>query len=275
MPASAPRARNTAERLAVLAHRLTDRDRRLCRLVWEHRALTTMQCTELCFPSRHAATHRLVLLTRLGVLDRFRPFRATGSAPYHYVLGAMGAEILAAEQGKTPSELGYNRAQALTLAHSPQLNHLIAVNGFFAALTATARRRPDAALLAWWSERRCRQRWGRLVRPDGFGRWAEAGRTVEFFLEVDMGTETIAKVAHKLHGYADLATGSGIWTPTLLWLPSPAREAEIRRAIGTPLVPVATASGPIPDPAAAVWLPVGEHDSRRVRLTALGSRDDE
>ncbi len=255
----------------MLARRLTDRDRRVCRLLWEHRVLTTEQLTSLCFLSRHAATHRLLLLKRLDVLDRFRPFRKTGSAPFHYVLGDVGAHILAAEQGKTVPELGYTRAQTLRIAHSQSLAHQVGVNGFFAALAASARQRVDAALTAWWSERRCTQRWGHLVRPDGYGRWTEGGQAVEFFLEYDTGSETLARVAAKLNGYTDLATASGIWTPLLLWLPSPGREAEIRRAISTPRVPVATAYGPHTDPAAAVWLPVGE-DDRRIRLAALRSR---
>lgn len=272
-PARSPRPHRATDRLAALAHRLTDRDRRVCRLLWEHRVLTTDQLTSLCFPSRHAATHRLLLLQRLDVVDRFRPFRATGSAPFHYVLGTMGAHILAAEQGTTASELGYIRSQALAVAHSQRLAHLVGVNGFFAALAATASHRVDAALTAWWSERRCTQRWGHLVRPDGYGRWTEAGTTVEFFLEYDTGTETITRVANKLNGYTDLATGSGIRTPLLLVLPSPRREAEIRRAIGTVPVPVATASGLITDPAAPVWLPTEARE--RVRLSALGNRSDE
>lgn len=267
------RATSANERLALLARRLTERDRRVCRLLWEHRVLTTEQLTSLCFPSRHAATHRLLLLKRLDVVDRFRPFRATGSAPFHYVLGTTGAHVLAAEQGKTPTELGYSRSQAMAVAHSQRLAHTVGVNGFFAALAATARGRVDAALTAWWSERRCAQRWGHLVRPDGYGRWSEAGTTVEFFLEYDTGTETISRVASKLNGYTDLATASGIWTPLLLLLPNPSRETEIRRAIATSPVPVATAFGSIPDPAAAVWLPVNGREDHRIRLAALGSRD--
>ena len=272
-PQRPARASSAADQLAALARRLTDRDRRLCRLLWEHRVLTTDQLTSLCFPSRHAATHRLLLLERLDVVDRFRPFRATGSAPFHYVLGSVGAHVLAAEQGKTPAELGYSRSQTLALAHSQRLAHTVGVNGFFAALAATARGRVDAALTAWWSERRCTQRWGHLVRPDGYGRWSEAGTTVEFFLEYDTGTETISRVVGKLAGYADLATASGIQTPLLLLLPGAGREAEIRRAIGPPVIPVATAVHPVADPAGVVWLPVGGHDER-VRLAAVADRHD-
>jgi hypothetical protein len=264
-----PRPHRTTDRLAALARRLTDRDRRVCRLLWEHRVLTTQQLTSLCFPSRHAATHRLLQLQRLDVVDRFRPFRPTGSAPFHYVLGTMGAHILAAEQATTPSELGYSRGQTLAIAHSQRLGHLVGVNSFFAALAATASRRIDAALTAWWSERRCAQRWGHLVRPDGYGRWTEAGTTVEFFLEYDTGTETITRVANKLTGYTDLATASGIQTPLLLVVPSSRREVEVRRAIGTVPIPVATASSPIADPAAQVWLPTEVRE--RVRLAALGT----
>jgi hypothetical protein len=62
--------------------------------------------------------------------------------------------------------------------------------------------------------------------------------------------------------------GSGVQTPLLLVLPSPGREAEVRRAIGIPGIPAATAANPIIDPAAPLWLEVGKHDER-VRLAAL------
>lgn len=38
------------------------------------------------------------------------------------------------------------------------------------------------------------------VRPDGFGEWHEDGRPVEFFLELDRGTDTLARLAEKLPG---------------------------------------------------------------------------
>ena len=60
--------RSVAERLAGLAGRLTDRDRTLCRLLHEHRVLTTAQLTDLAFPGRNAAEHRLAILHQLGAL---------------------------------------------------------------------------------------------------------------------------------------------------------------------------------------------------------------
>ena len=259
--------------LAELAGRLTDRDRELCRLVWEHRVLTSLHCAQVVFASPITARHRLVLLVRLRVLDRFRPTwpRGEGSPPWHYVLGPAGAAVLAVEQGITVAQLGWRRDRALRVAHFPQLAHLIGVNGFFSALAAHARRRRDAALVAWWSERRCAERWGQLVRPDGYGRWRQAGAEVDFFLEYDRGTEDLGRLLGKLDGYAELAVVSRIATPVLFWLPSPAREASFRTAVGTPAVPLATASasaGAVP--AGPVWLPLpAEPRTGRVPLVAL------
>jgi hypothetical protein len=108
-----------ALKLAALAGRLTNRDRRLCRLLWEHRVLTSHQLTQLAFRHLDTAEDRLRTLTQLQVLDRFRPRRDTASAPYHYVLGPLGAAVLAAERGSTVTDLGYRRATMLAIAHHP------------------------------------------------------------------------------------------------------------------------------------------------------------
>jgi Replication-relaxation len=234
--------RSTAERLAALAGRLTGRDRQLCRLLAEHRVLTTPQLVDLAFGSRNAAEHRLALLHRLGVVDRFRPHRTPGSAPYHYLLGPLGAALLAAQHEQDPAQVGYRRDRTLALAHSQRLQHLLGVNGFFTALARTARDHADAALEVWWSEQRCAARWGQLVRPDGYGRWREHQQRVDFFLEYDRGSEPVGRLAGKLAGYLELAHASGIATPLLLRLPGSAREAAARRALAGSSLPVATAS---------------------------------
>jgi hypothetical protein len=248
---------STADRLAALAGRLTDRDRRLCQLLWEHRVLTTLQLTQLAFPSADAAEHRLVILHRLGLVDRFRPHHTPGSAPYHYVLGSLGAAVLAAQTDQDPAALGYRRDRTLALAHSQRLAHLVGVNGFFSALASTARHHPDAELERWWSEQRCTQHWGGLVRPDGYGRWRQQHRQVDFFLEYDRGTQAPHRLAGKLGGYHDLTHASGISTPLLIWLPTPSREATIRHALAGTSLPVATAT-PTSDqsPAGPLWQPL-------------------
>jgi hypothetical protein len=267
----APGGRSAATRLATLAGRVTDRDRTLCRLLHEHRVLTSGQLTDLAFPSRNAAEHRLAVLHQLGVVDRFRPRHSPGSAPYHYVLGPLGAALLAAEADQDPAELGYRRDRALALAHSQRLSHLLGVNSFFSSLARAARGHPDAALEGWWSEQRCAAQWGRLVRPDGYGRWREHDTRVEFFLEYDRGSEPLARLAGKLPGYLALAQATGIRTPLLLWLPTPAREAATRQALAGSSLPIATAT-PQPDhtPAGPLWLPLQTTGPRR-RLAQLAS----
>jgi hypothetical protein len=249
--------RSTADRLAALAGRLTDRDRRLCQLLHEHRVLTTGQLTQLAFPSANAAEHRLTILHRLRLVDRFRPHHTPGSAPYHYVLGPLGAALLAAQADQDPATFGYRRDRTLALAHSQRLAHLVGVNGFFCALAQDARHHQDAELERWWSEQRCTQQWGGLIRPDGYGRWREHHRRIDFFLEYDRGTEAPHRLAGKLTGYLQLAQASGIHTPLLVWLPTPARETTIRQTVAGTSLPVATATpDPNHSPAGPLWLPL-------------------
>ena len=265
-------SRHGAEQLADLASRLTTRDRELAHLLAEHQVLTTDQCEALLAASRVTLGHRLVELARLQVVDRFRPLTqvGAGSAPYHYVLGLAGAAVLAAEQGIDPAALGYRRDQTLAVAHSGRLlTHLVGVNGFFAALAQAARTRPGAKLVCFWPAARCAERWGTIVRPDAYGRWAEPAGEVDFFLEHDpAGDIPDERLAGKLAGHDDLALGSGIATPVLVWASTPEREAAVRRLPPPALVPVATSVQALGSPADQVWLPLGRAEPRRT-LAAL------
>jgi hypothetical protein len=272
----APRLRVTAELLASLAARLTARDRWLLGMLHDHRVLTTHHIAHLAFGTIGAATHRLLILHRLRVLDRFRPLVPVGSAPLHYILGPAGAAVLAAERNINITELGYRPDHALAIAHSTQLTHTVGVNGFFTALVAHARAsngRPS--LEAWWSERRCAAAWGAVVRPDGYGRWREHDLLVDFFLEYDTGTEPLHRVAAKLTAYRRLTQATGINTPVLFQLPSPRREHALRQSLARPPVPVATTNAHVlasagRDPAGPIWLPHGPTaDRARVRLTQV------
>lgn len=274
--------RYTPAVLAALAVRLTHRDRHILRMVWEHRVLTAPQITELAFPSGDTARKRLLQLHGMGVLDRFAPSLpvGAGTAPYHYVIGEAGAAVLAAEDGIDFAAFGYRRDRVLAIAYSQNLTHTVGVNGFFTALTAHARTATNAELVAWWSEHRCTTVWGNTTRPDAYGHWSEDGAAVDFFLEYDTGTETLDKVAHKLHGYAALARSTGITTPLLFWTHSEEREANLRTRLNahpaSPAMPIATASrspisAPTADgPAGPIWLPLHSR-SLRVRLAELRS----
>jgi hypothetical protein len=261
--------------MSLLAQRLTPRDRYVMRMLYEHRVLTTRQIAELAFGSYSAAAHRLPVLYWLRAVDRFRLFRPLGggSAPWHYILDEPGAHVIAAEDGLTIADLAYRHDRVIAIQHSRQLTHTIGVNGFFTALAAVARPDPSKALLKWWSERRCAQRWGDIVKPDAYARWYDDAKVIDFFLEYDTGTETLDRVVAKLDAYADLARTTGITTPVLFWFPTTAREVNFRNHLTQqPTVPAATAAAQTPfaasHPAAPVWLPLGQTGPRH-RLIGL------
>lgn len=273
------RSANTSAHQAALAPRLTPRDRWLLRMLHEHRILTTAQIRQLAFPSARSTAKRLLELYRWRLVDRFRTFVPTGTSPAHYVLDTAGATALAAQHGLEPKQLGYRHDRAVGIAHSLRLAHTVGVNGWFTALVAHARRDTGARLAAWWSETRCACNFGDLARPDGYGRWTQFGRHIEFFLEYDLGTEPTTRVAAKLYDYAALATTTGITTPVLIWVPTARREATVSRAVAQTwrqlddpsAVPVATAAADLltaedaaadgGSPAAHVWQPL-DHNHR-------------
>jgi hypothetical protein len=246
--------------LAALAF-LTDRDRWLLDVLDEHQVLTTSQLTALAFPSSDVAQRRLLKLTRLDVLDRFRWHIPLGSQPWHYTLGILGDALVATARGVDPPRPAEHRARITRLATNPRLRHLIGVNGLFVALAAHARTHPGTALDAWWSEQHCATRTAPFAHPDGYGRWTDGPRTTGFFVEYDTGTEPLTRVVAKLPGYADLATAGGPNIPILIWVPTARRETTLQTKLAdtaTPLT-VATASAELTDalgcgPAGPVWL---------------------
>lgn len=272
------RAASSVEHQAMLASRLTARDKWLLALLHEHRVLTIGQIQDAAFPSDRSARQRLRELYLWRAVSRFQPFQQLGSAGMHYVLGPAGAAVLAAEHGLEVKDLGYRHDRAMGIAHNQRLAHTVGVNDFFTSLIARtrhARTSTGEALATWWSESRCARHFGDLVIPDGYGRWRtgrdSTRREMEWFLEFDTGTESLTKVGRKLHGYAQLAESTGIATPVLVWLPTSRREAGARTALARvhaglddpAAVPVATAAAdlldpaaPHPSPAEAVWLPL-------------------
>ncbi len=262
--------------IARLAGKLTRRDRWLLRMLHEHRVLTTTQIITLGYGAPRRVQTRLGDLYRLRAIDRFRPLATAGSAPYHWVLDAAGAEVLAVEDALTPAELGYRRDRALDIAFSPRLAHTTGTNSFFTALAAA--RDGGGELACWWSERRCAAVWGDLARPDGYGLWRDPdGQAADFFAEYDTGSEDLPQVMAKLSGYRELAARTGIATPVLFWLASGPRREQHLRALLTaagpvPGVPVATttpaSAAAAGGPAGAAWLPAWQ-PGPRLRLARL------
>jgi hypothetical protein len=92
---------------------------------------------------------------------------------------------------------------------------------------------------------------------------------MEFFLEYDRGTETLARLASKLDGYARFEAERGVAAWVLFAFTSARREATARRALCRSDVAVATAVVP-PDgrPRGAIWLPL-DTEGERICLAEL------
>jgi DNA-binding CsgD family transcriptional regulator len=275
-------ARNEVAILSVSSH-LTDRDREVVRLVARHRMLTTDQLAALSFGSLTTARHRLSVLVRLGVLRRFRPHREVGSAPWHYVLGPVGAALLGQEDRDEKKWVPQVRAdRQLALERSQRLGHMTGASWFFVALARHARH-ASAELLRWDSEREATEflyqypGLGSLPHPDGMGIWAEGGRDIAFLLEYDTGTEHLPQLAGKLLGYADLARdpgGQAFRIPILFCFPTARREQTARNALAATRasrdLQIATAAldPRVTSPAGRVWMPLHD-DHGQMRLIDL------
>jgi hypothetical protein len=223
--------RDIDARLLAVVGRLTERDRTICRLLDDHRVLTTPQVADVGFTGERRARMRLAELYALDIVDRFRPQSWGSPAPFHWVLGPLGAALVAAETGVDLSDLSWRRTLAHDLAASQRLAHLVGLNGFFTGLLRSARTR--------------------------YGIWTEHGTALPFLVEYDNGTEPLDRLAAKLSGYARLAAAAGHPNWVLFSFPSPRRERDARRVLDHPGVPVATAwraPGTVAD--AAIWLPV-------------------
>lgn len=271
-------ARLTASVVAGELTRLTPRDRHLLDLLDQHKTLTTDQLVDVAFGSLGRARNRLNTLLSRDILDRFRHYHRPGSQSWRWTLGPVGAALVAAGRGDPLPRPATVRDATARLAMSPTLAHLLAVNGFFVALTAHARTDPSTRLDRWWNEARCRDEVGTVVRPDGHGVWNVGGQAVPFWLEVDLGTETLSRVVGKLDGYAKLPPPRSY--PVLFWLPTAAREANLHAHLARTGVPdgltVATAAddhaADTGGPAGAVWRVVGEPG--RVSLADLAPAGD-
>ena len=239
--------RDLDARLLAVVGRLTERDRLLCRLLDDHRVLTTAQVADVGFSGERRARMRLSELYALDILDRFRP-RAWGSpSQFHWVLGPLGAALVAVEAGIDVADLCWRRSLVHELAASRRLALLVGLKGFFCSLVRSARTRLGCRLDEWWSERHCAREWGEVVRPDGYGIWSEADTNLPFLLEYDNGTERLERLAAKLDGYARPAAAAGHPSWVLFSFPSPRSERHTRRVCGSCRNAVTVPKEPAPE----------------------------
>jgi len=253
-----------------ITRRLTDRDRAILRALGRHRVFASPQLTAMFFDSQKRSLWRLLELYRMGALDRFQPYRpGWGAYPYHYVLGRLGASVVAAgtKADANAASRRWRPDRGLALGCPERLTWLVGLNGLCAALVAHARRHPGTRLADWMTEAEVRRWVDRIVSPHAYFEWCQDGTSMEFFVEWDR-QETAESLRIRLEHYAKLETDRAVSTWVLFAFPSPRREAAVRAALTDATVPVATAtvSGDI-GPNSAVWWPLA--GAGRLRLVDL------
>ena len=275
---------------------LTERDLVLIGWLYDHGVLTTYQIAAALFPSLDFAQRRLLRLTRLKVLARFRPQKWDGgSHPYHYVLDQLGTEVVAAQRGDDPPRRDQARRRRSHLTSRANLPHLLGTNQFFIDLATYGRTHPGSALVRWWPAsvfhepgslfRKGDDPSGWFIRPfprpDGHGIWAENGVRVPFFAEYDRGSERQEVLVDKVVSYSRLAALTRWRWPVLFWLPSVRRELNMHHLLAAenPRAIVATAAADHAaatglSPAGAVWWLHGR-EGARLRLAQLPYVDSE
>jgi Replication-relaxation len=252
--------------------RLQPRDYLLARLLDEHTTLTTTQIASLLFTSVVTCQHRLQALRRLGFVDRFVRNRPGAPGPMCWVPGLLSARYVALERGDRPPTARIVGERQDRTVSSPTLRHLLGVNEFFVRLLVHARYDEHVRLARWWSERRAVAAFGKKLSPDGLGVWVEGRTMTGFFLEYDMGTEPLRKLAAKPRAYRLMRDQGGPPYVVLFVLPSRAREQNLHRRLAEGLDPGVAVATTSPesgiDPAGPVWRLFG-NGRGRYRLGAL------
>jgi hypothetical protein len=193
-------------------------DQRVLVLLDEHRVATTTQVSvALSLPLR-TADYRLGRLREAGLVDRARPYRERGTAPFHWWLTRRGRALVHGEQ---PGRGG------AASPHPNFLMHTAAVTGFALALAAA----PAEAGLVLREWRRDEDAWEHWrdgerdlhVAPDGLLRADALGRAVAAFVEIDRGTMTQPRLRgkalrHLRYAHDRAWAGRHPWPPPLLFL---------------------------------------------------------
>ncbi len=131
---SCDRARGGASSVVT---RLSGRDHELCSLLSVHRVLTTSQLVSLTRRPERTIDYRLQRLRSQKLVDRTRPYVASGSAPFSWWLTRSGAHLV---EGSSPAP-GKATPNPLFLRHTTALAGLyVALTDVGASVTSTRTR---------------------------------------------------------------------------------------------------------------------------------------
>jgi hypothetical protein len=187
---------------------LTERDKQIVRSVHENRFLKRDQIERLFFTTTTATNGRLLKLYQHHFLDRLYLPVDVGSSQAVYALDRAGVDLVASELGVPKSHISWRRKH--NRVEFFFLEHTVGVAELNVALQVALHKREDIELLFWRREVflprekvQDPEDWeGRIhLLPDAFfGLALPHGRSF-FFVEVDMGTETLERYRRKVVAY--------------------------------------------------------------------------
>lgn len=214
-----------------VAARISSIDHQLLFLLNAHRVLTTPQLIALTGRPERTVDYRLSRLRPAGLVDRTRPYTASGSAPFFWWLTRSGARLV---EGTSP-------APGKATPNPLFLRHTAAIAGLYVALIDVG---PSIGMhceswlrdeLAWeeWSPSLGRSK---HLRPDAYLEVSlevdgEVGRAGAF-VEVDFATMGQPRLRAKVARHRDYASDRAWWDrhpgcPVLLLLTT--SEARVTR----------------------------------------------
>lgn len=238
--------------LAVLAGRLTERDRKIALTLRQLRLMKTDQIERLLFSdlpvgdsSARQCRRTLAKLCELRVLARLERriggVRA-GSSGYIYTLAPTGRRLVAHWHEEPPTRRGVHEPGLLFVEHTLQISEV-------RVLLHEAERAGRLELLSFecepasWRKYLAASGAALTLKPDfhlrcGVGEWEE-----RCYAEVDLATEGRGALARKLHAYSDYYRSGrdqavdGIF-PRVVWLTTTERRAQLIDAVAQQHAPV-------------------------------------
>ena len=220
---------------------------RVLRLLHAHRYLDVAQLTTLGFPdaSRRACQACLTKLFRKGYVHRFELAHGGlggGRTSYVYALAVPGAQVLA-EAARLPL-VDIVCAPDPPSARAVFVNHQLAANRCLVAVWRALESLADGDLLRWTSDPHTRLRYRpaggrhyRVVHPDVIATLRLGAYDHWSFIEIDRGTQELARYGQKVMRYARFLV-SDAWTTGFPVFPalrvvsiSAARAASMRVAV--------------------------------------------
>ena len=182
---------------------LTDRDAAILDMIYRHRYVTTGQIQRRFFSGRRTCQTRLQQLHSAGLLGRYRPVtQGEGRRDFiHWITDAGCKEI-----GQPPS-----KRPALNPAH---MRHYLAVTDYvLAKRPASYDLAPDIG----------------GYNPDAYIETTILDRTRTAYVEVDMGTESEAKIERKVRAYERAyKSGREAWPYIVFVAPSAGRLQTLK-----------------------------------------------